>query len=71
METNANTNTKPNSIKVSSIKAANLAAPAGTKFIQTHSIMDDSGTGGICGFYATPQQEREYNDGMARLAEWG
>ena len=48
-----------------------LKAPEGTKFIHTSSVLDDTGTGGFRGFYATPSQEREYNDGMARLAEMG
>lgn len=59
------------SIKAQSIEAAKANAPKGTKFIHTASIMDDSGTGGFYGFYATPEQEREYNDGMARMSEMG
>jgi len=34
-------------------------------------VMDDSGTGGFCGFYATAEQEAEHNEGMARMAEMG
>lgn len=59
------------SIQVQSIEAAKANAPKGTKFIHTASVMDDSGTGGFCGFYATAEQEKEYNDGMARMAEMG
>jgi hypothetical protein len=61
----------PKYIKAKSLKEARVNAPEGTKFVHTHSIMDDGGTGGICGFYATPEQEREYNEGMARMAELG
>jgi hypothetical protein len=59
------------SIKVKNLEAAKANAPEGTRFIHTMSILDDSGTGGFCGFYATPEQERDYNDGMARMAEMG
>ena len=58
-------------IKVKSIEAAKANTPEGTRFIHTASVMDDCGTGGFCGFYATPSEEREYNDGMARMAEMG
>lgn len=58
-------------IKAKSLEALKANAPEGTRFIHTASVMDDSGTGGFCGFYATPDQEREYNDGMARMAEMG
>ena len=58
-------------IKAKSLEALKANAPKGTRFIHTASVMDDSGTGGFCGFYATPEQEREYNDGMARMAEMG
>jgi len=54
-----------------SLEALKSNAPEGTRFIHTASVMDDSSTGGFCGFYATPEQEREYNDGMARMAEMG
>jgi hypothetical protein len=54
-----------------SLEALKANAPEGTRFIRTASVMDDSGTGGFCGFYATPEQEQEYNDGMARMAEMG
>lgn len=58
-------------IKAKSLESLKANAPEGTRFIHTASVMDDSGTGGFCGFYATPDQEREYNDGMARMAEMG
>lgn len=58
-------------IKAKSLEALKANAPEGTRFIHTASVMDDSATGGFCGFYATPDQEREYNDGMARMAEMG
>ena len=35
------------------------------------SVLDDSGTGGNFGTWMTPAERAEYNDGMARLAEWG
>ena len=62
---------KTQMIKVKSLEALKANAPEGTKFIHTASVMDDSGTGKFCGFYATPAQEQEYNDGMARMAEMG
>jgi hypothetical protein len=58
-------------IQVRDLNEAKRNAPEGTRFIHTASVMDDSGTGGFCGFYATPEQEQEYNDGMARMAEMG
>ncbi|NBW22403.1 MAG: hypothetical protein EBR82_82080 [Caulobacteraceae bacterium] len=58
-------------IKVASLEIARANAPVGTKFIHTASVLDDSGTGGFCGFYATAEQEAEYNEGMARIAEMG
>jgi hypothetical protein len=54
-----------------SLETLKANAPEGTRFIHTASVMDDSGTGGFFGFYATPEQEQEYNDGMARMAEMG
>ena len=62
---------KIQTIKAKSLEAIKANAPEGTRFIHTASVMDDSGTGGFCGFYATAEQEREYNDGMARMAEIG
>ena len=62
---------KTQTIKAKSLEALKANAPEGTRFIHTASVMDDSGTGGFCGFYATPDQEREYNDAMARMAEMG
>jgi len=58
-------------IKAKSLEAAKANAPEGTRFVHTASVMDDCGTGGFCGYYFTPEQEREYNDGMARMAEMG
>ena len=63
--------TKTNIIKVESVDIAKAKAPKGTRFIHTHSVMDAWGTGGTFGFYATAEEEREYNDGMARMAEMG
>jgi hypothetical protein len=54
-----------------SLETLKANAPEGTRFIHTASVMDDNGTGGFCGFYATAEQEQEYNDGMARMAEMG
>ena len=68
MEENTNA-VKTSIIKVESVKTGEDNAPEGTRFIHTFSVMDAWGTGGIFGFYATPEQEREYNDGMARMAE--
>ena len=53
------------------VKSKNVKASeaAGARFVQTASVMDDCGTGQIVGQYMTPAQEREYNDGMARMAE--
>jgi hypothetical protein len=62
---------KNKTTQIKSLEALKAAAPEGTRFIHTASVMDDTGTGGFCGFYATPEQEREYNDGMARMAEMG
>ena len=56
-------------IQVKNVETAKANAPQGTRFIHTMSIMDDSAAGGFWGFYATPSEEREYNDGMASLAE--
>jgi hypothetical protein len=53
------------------LEAIKANAPEGTRFIHTASVLDDSGTGQFCGFYATPEQERSYNEGMARMAEMG
>ena len=58
-------------IKAKSLEEAKAGAPDGTSFILTHTILDDSGTGGFCGFYATPKEKAEYEDGMAKLAEMG
>jgi len=66
-----NNNMKNKTTQIKSLEALKAAAPEGTRFIHTASVMDDTGTGGFCGFYATPEQEEEYNDGMARMAEWG
>jgi hypothetical protein len=62
---------KNKTTQIKSLEALKAAAPEGTRFIHTASVMDDSGTGQFCGFYATPEQEREYNDGMALMAEMG
>jgi hypothetical protein len=35
------------------------------------SVIDDCGTGGRCVMHLTPNEEREYNDGMAALADMG
>jgi hypothetical protein len=58
-------------IQSKSLEAAKANAPEGTRFVRTFTVMDDTGTGGFCGYYFTPEQEREYNDGMARMAELG
>lgn len=34
-------------------------------------VMDDCGTGGRSVMHLTPAEEREYNEGMARMAEMG
>ena len=57
-------------INFKSLEEAHAAAPEGTRFIHRMTVIDDCGTGGFYGFYATPEQEGEYNEGMARMAEW-
>lgn len=42
-----------------------------TVTIQIASVMDDCGTGKILTATITKQEEKEYNDGMAKMAEWG
>lgn len=41
------------------------------RFVRQSTVMDDCGTGGVSGAYMTPKEEKEYNAGMARLAELG
>lgn len=64
-------NSEAKSVRAKSKSEANQNAPEGMVFVHTHSVMDDCGTGGICGFYATPAQKKEYEEGMARMAEMG
>jgi hypothetical protein len=62
---------KSQMIQSKNLEAAKANAPIGTRYIHAFSVMDDSGTGGFFGYYFTPEQEREYNEGHARMAEMG
>ena len=45
-------------------------ASGASRFIETHSILAGEHSGTF-GFHATPAEEREYNDGMAKMAAYG
>ena len=50
----------------------NTTTDAETSTIQIASAMDDCGTNEIRSIEMTKAEEKEYNEGMARLAEmWG
>lgn len=40
-----------------------------SRWIQTHSVLAGKNSG-TYGMHLTPKEEREYNDGMAKMAEW-
>lgn len=42
-----------------------------SRAVHISSVIDDTGTGGRTFIMLTPKEEEDYNDGMARMAEWG
>ena len=41
-----------------------------SKPVQIASVMDDNGGNGFLVHHMTPAEEKSYNDGMARMAEY-